>query len=405
MTLSGSGIPTGTKVVSVNGGASEVTLDTGVTSAGTGTITGKSPVVTNLVVGSGAFAPGQTINGPGIASNVTLVSCDPNCTTPTSLTLDKPVTEANTGVELQGGPAASSVQIFQPDGTPVGSPIPVSSDGKKVGIDVDPSGNFFYVPDPSAGTVIKYNNNGNVFGTFGPDPGGTPLNDISDVAVDSNGNLYVSDRSTNAQNEQVTFDLHGATAQPASTYQLSFNGATSGYTFTGDVHAATGKGTVNRVTGTADFIQLAGGHGDLTYGSNTITNVSVDSGTFEVGKAISSGVNNSPIPLGTTIVACSPDCGSPTSITISNPAGDSSGPNKPLFSGDNVITNVSNPGAYTVGMGIVGGAAGTSIAVAKDNVYPVNSRITAIDTGSNTLHPLKGCRGGGNRPGDHRHLN
>jgi Divergent InlB B-repeat domain len=275
-------------------------------------------------------------------------------------------------VDWDGG---ATVAIFQPDGTPVDD-FPVTA-SKRVGIDVDGAGHV-YVPDSATGVVNEYDATGALVQTFGPNPGGSPVNDPSDVAVDSAGSLYVADRASSAVNEAQTVNLHGATG---GTFRLGFDGEHTGFVFTGDTHFATGTADVNRVTGTANRTLLATGTGDVTSGSTTITNVATTTGTFTAGDSISSGTNQSFIPFGTTITAINGGAGT---ITLSK-AARSTGTGKALTSGSKVLTGVTNVGTFKVGMTI----SGTGIQTQHELFGSANPRygttVTAVDTGTQTV--------------------
>jgi collagen triple helix repeat protein len=63
-------------------------------------------------------------------------------------------------------------------------------------------------------------------------------------------------------------------------------------------------------------VDFAKGTGDLTSGSSGVTNLNVTKGFFSIGAPIS----GAGIPAGTTITACTPECGAPTGLTLSNAA-------------------------------------------------------------------------------------
>ncbi len=69
--------------------------------------------------------------------------------------------------------------------------------GKRPYLAIDAARNLLYVTDPNAGRVLVYDLNGNCVGSFGQ-PTDTPVDSsqfraASGVAVDANGNVYVSD--------------------------------------------------------------------------------------------------------------------------------------------------------------------------------------------------------------------
>jgi hypothetical protein len=104
--VSSGNIPIGTKITAVGGATltlSKNALSTTTTTltatentgaAGEGTITEGSSEVTGVFTTSGAFAAGQifTVNGSGIPTGTTIVSCSPSCAAPTSLVLSASAT-------------------------------------------------------------------------------------------------------------------------------------------------------------------------------------------------------------------------------------------------------------------------------------------------------------------------
>jgi hypothetical protein len=271
---------------------------------------------------------------------------------------------------------APKIAIFESDGTPVGAPFSVATD-KPVDIDVDAAGNV-YVPNPAEGVVNKYSPAGALLLTFGPNPGGTPLNDPESVAVDSAGDVYVADRATKPVNEVQKLNLHGATG---GTFKLGFDGASTGATLTADIHAATGSGDVVRAEGTGTTQLLASASGNIVKGSSTVTGVSGEVGHFAVGESIATLeflAEGGGIRPGTTITAL----GAGT-ITLSAPA-TKTATGIEILSGSKTITGVEvSEGGHPFEVGMT--VEGAGIPTMFNQQEGIADTITAVGPNSITL--------------------
>jgi Tol biopolymer transport system component len=252
---------------------------------GFGNLAAGSNQVTSLTT-TGAFAAGASISGPGIPVGATIVSCSPNCASPTGLTL-------STAVEV--GKSASAAALFSGSKTITGL----------TGI----TGTF--TPGESVST-----------GTSGA---GIPV-----------GTTIVSCSPSCASPTELTLSRGVTTATP----------------------------------GTAEVFS----------GSKTITGLTGITGTFTPGESISPAGTGTGIPAGTTLVSCSPSCASPTELTLSLGV-NSAGPGE-VFSGSKTITGVTTTagtGAFDVGQAISGLGtipAGTTIVSCLPSCGPAATSLT-----------------------------
>jgi hypothetical protein len=104
--ISGTGIPPGTRILAVGEGSLELSADFSANEAAVALSAG-SEKVTNLTTAKGSFGPGQRISGPGIADGTTILVAQAG-----QLTLSKAATQQVTGAALQAsGPQPLAVEL------------------------------------------------------------------------------------------------------------------------------------------------------------------------------------------------------------------------------------------------------------------------------------------------------
>jgi hypothetical protein len=171
----------------------------------------------------------------------------------------------------------TSISAFDSSGAAAGSPFAVDVSGLAQ-IASDPAGNIYF-PDQTTKTVQKYLPGGAAgtpasFQCAGTDCASGPLVEPNAAATDAAGHLYVADPGTLNERQEVAVDATGG------TFSLSFKGQSSG------------------ATGTANLAEFdASGSGDLSEGSNEVTNLNTASGAFAAGQQVEAAG----IPAGTTI--------------------------------------------------------------------------------------------------------
>ena len=213
---------------------------------------------------------------------------------------------------------------------------------------------------------------------------------VGQMTTGADGNLWF-DRPL--MEEQQELDLESGGGALGGTYKLSYEGQSTGATGTGNLNVANGTGDLSAATGAgntallaegtatstllatgkASGTILASGFGAVVAGSNEVTSLHVNSGTFTVGESIT----GSGIPSGTTITAVGAE-----TLTLSNPvlAGNSDFETS-LTSGSKTLTGVTTEsGTFTVGESISGSG------------IPSGATITAV--GAETLTLSRGVTSG-----------
>ena len=172
--ITGTGIPTGTIIAAV--GTGSLTLSAPVEAPGgtNVTLTAGYRTVTGILTLTGAFTPGEEIEGEGIPTGTTIETVGTE-----TLELSQPATKA-------GEPTLTAQQSFaSPEAIAIDNTCSLHNKTSEEACISDPSTGDLYITDTGHGAVDKFTATGEYLGQI------TGLGPITGVGVDTHGDLWV----------------------------------------------------------------------------------------------------------------------------------------------------------------------------------------------------------------------